>query len=189
MPGVPGYPWLFAINRWGADVAIRAHKRKHPPRYKPPKDIRTRDLMVSDSILQIGGTLVAPGENVHRRTAAIFCAGSGTQDRHGFCGMIDLGYHQLLDGLARHGVVSLRYDKRGTGSTELGEDALRPARAAESAAVEVEMVTLPGLDHLFMRTHGGGLREYSDRRRRVPKDVIETIATWLDRKVQASSVR
>lgn len=51
---------------------------------------------------------------------------AGEKRSHGFAGRIDLGYHQLLDDLARYGIASVRYEKfdRRAASVEEAEELL-----------------------------------------------------------------
>jgi pimeloyl-ACP methyl ester carboxylesterase len=93
------------------------------PEYAPPAGVERRDgSMLSEGGSPLGYTLVRPSTGEVTATA-LFIGGSGTHDRHGFAGDLDLGYHQLLDGLCRHGVASVRFDKRGSSAdTPLGQD-------------------------------------------------------------------
>lgn len=91
--------------------------------YTAPPGIERRDgSIASRSGSPLGYTLVRPSAGDVRATA-LFMGGSGTHDRHGFAGHFNLGYHELLDGLCRHGVASIRFDKRGSRvDTPLGKD-------------------------------------------------------------------
>jgi pimeloyl-ACP methyl ester carboxylesterase len=57
--------------------------------------------------------------------AALFNSGAGGQDRLGFVPeqSLDVGSHEIHDTLARAGFAVLRYDDRGVGQSELGQDA------------------------------------------------------------------
>lgn len=93
-------------------------------RYRPPPGVAADEGSVpSRAGTPIGYTFVLP-EYRDPVAVALFIGGSGAHDRHGRSGPIDLGYDQLLDGLCRRGVASLRYDKRGMGGTPIGNDVL-----------------------------------------------------------------
>ncbi|MFO7562936.1 MAG: alpha/beta hydrolase, partial [Enhygromyxa sp.] len=71
-----------------------------------------------------GELVLAPSEAQEgRRPAVLFLAGAGPQDRHGIVpdGAVDLGSHEFHDALARAGFVVLRFDDRGVGASEIGE--------------------------------------------------------------------
>jgi alpha/beta superfamily hydrolase len=76
----------------------------------------------SDRILQtasgnIYGTLVIP-DTKKKMPVVLIIAGSGPVDRNGNTrGMESNVYHMLADSLYRHGIASLRYDKRGIGQS------------------------------------------------------------------------
>ncbi len=90
------------------------------------------------SAISIGAALSLPsGQGPF--PAVLFLAGSGRHDRHGIAGEIDLGTHEILDGLAARGVAGLRYDSRGAGRTaagpELADEGLEPLFADARAAL------------------------------------------------------
>jgi uncharacterized protein len=110
------------LPRWRSTVAAAARDR---PRYHRPARIAVRllDVTLPGPDVPLGATLALPRAS-KPFAAALFLAGSGSHDRHGLTETIDLGYHYLLDRMAAEGVVSLRFDRRGTGSTRLGRDML-----------------------------------------------------------------
>lgn len=95
------------------------------PGYAPPPGVRIRESTTpAKGGSALGYTLAEPVAG-RPRGLAIFYGGSGSHDRHGRTPDIDLGYHELLDQLSqRHGLASIRFDKRGTGDTPLGGDVL-----------------------------------------------------------------
>jgi uncharacterized protein len=110
-----------ALPRWrnrppGPTTTPKGHT------YAPPGEhvARVVEVEIPGPDVTIGGTLALPAPGVIARAAALFLAGSGRHDRHGFAYGLDLGYHELLDALAMSGIISLRFDKRGAGSTKLG---------------------------------------------------------------------
>ncbi len=54
--------------------------------------------------------------------AVLFLSSTGQQDRHGFAGPppVDLGSHEITDALAQAGMVVLRFDERGFGTSSEG---------------------------------------------------------------------
>ena len=66
----------------------------------------------------LSGTLLRPTDKAGPYPLVILHAGSGPTDRDGNQGMFQAGSLRLLaDGLAKRGIASLRYDKRGVGSS------------------------------------------------------------------------
>ena len=90
--------------------------------YKSPPNICVTDIKIPCPAITIGGSMAKPRSGTPRRLGVLFIGGSGNHDRHGFGNGVDLGYHELLDSLAAEGVVSLRVDKRGCGTTLVGEN-------------------------------------------------------------------
>ena len=97
------------------------------PGYRPPisTSVKLTDVLIRGRNRKIQGTVASP-KKVPPVAAALFLGGSGSHDRHGFTGELDLGYHDLLDELPRHGIVTLRYERlsarerRGGGGKALG---------------------------------------------------------------------
>ncbi|HTH17140.1 MAG TPA: alpha/beta fold hydrolase [Magnetospirillum sp.] len=81
------------------------------PTYVPPADLLLEDHVLATPDKEVEATSVTPGTPIKPRAAAVFIGGTGAYSRHGFAGRIDLGYHQLLDDLARYGIASVRYEK------------------------------------------------------------------------------
>jgi|GEM_PF-1312832 len=128
------------LPRW----RLGRKKHKKPFIYPgPPKNLPVRviDLQVPGPVVPLGASLVLPTD-VEPVAAVLFVAGSGGHDRHGITRGMDLGYHQILDRAAAHGIVSLRYDKRGCGDTKLGEDILEFGFDAVIADAEAALATL-----------------------------------------------
>lgn len=82
--------------------------------YRPPPDLLVQEV----SIDGIAATCVRPAQP---KAVAVFIGGTGVYDRHGFTTRLDLGYHQVLDGLARLGVASVRYEKLDHSCASLAE--------------------------------------------------------------------
>lgn len=91
--------------------------------YTPPmaRTFRLEDVRIPGRNVVIGATLTLPDKPFAR---AMFLGGSGTHDRHGIAGVLDIGTHTVMDTLAEAGVIGLRFDTRGAGDTAIGDDAL-----------------------------------------------------------------
>lgn len=63
----------------------------------------------------LAGTLTRPREGVGRAPVALIVAGSGPTPREGPFGL----YREIAAALAREGIASVRYDKRGIGQSKL----------------------------------------------------------------------
>lgn len=78
--------------------------------------------------LKIGATLTVPDSALSRGAQGVLIIpGGGAQNRDGGIqfdtGLDDPLYQDLSESLAQAGIVSLRYDKRGTGQSQLGQGA------------------------------------------------------------------
>lgn len=99
--------------------------REEPLSYTPPAgaSFTLMNVQVPGPVVSIGTTVTVPeGEGPH--PVAVFLGGSGSHDRHGMDGELDLGSHEVADYLSEHGWLCARFDTRGTGTTRLGEDFL-----------------------------------------------------------------
>lgn len=94
-------------------------------RYVPPASaaFELQNLSIATARGEVGGTITIP-RGGGRHPAVLFLSGTGSHDRHGIAGEIDLGTHEVIDYLSNHGLVGLRYDTRGAGSTPRGADPL-----------------------------------------------------------------
>ncbi len=79
---------------------------------------------------EIAGTLNLPKGDMPEAgwPAVFFVSGSGTQNRHGKQGGLDLGTTEVLDAVANAGFAVLRVDDRGTGDTPLGPKGIDPTK-------------------------------------------------------------
>ena len=109
------------LPKWARDDSIARPNLK----YARPADARFQSLEVTieGPVTPIGATLTIP-EGDGPFPAVLFLGGSGTHDRHGIAGEIDIGTHEIVDHLAGRGFAGLRYDTRGAGTTGFGKDAL-----------------------------------------------------------------
>jgi hypothetical protein len=82
-------------------------------------DVVERDVSFRSGELTLVGSLTMPPPQSAASCAVLFVHGSGPVDRDGNAPGFQMdAYRQLAYALAESGIVSLRYDKRGTGSSE-----------------------------------------------------------------------
>ncbi|HVI01658.1 MAG TPA: alpha/beta hydrolase [Enhygromyxa sp.] len=99
------------------------------PRYVASEDLRLEPIEIpgtSSGAPKLAGELViAASASAERKPAVLFLGGAGPQDRHGIVphSGVDIGSHELHDALARAGFVVLRFDDRGVGASEIGDEA------------------------------------------------------------------
>jgi alpha-beta hydrolase superfamily lysophospholipase len=101
------------------------------------EDVDERDVAFASDGLTLYGTLALPAEGEGPFPAALFLHGSGPVDRDGNAAGLEMGaYRQLAHALARAGIASFRFDKRGVGESDGDSslasrtDLLSDARAA-----------------------------------------------------------
>jgi len=101
------------------------------------EDVDEREIAFASGGLTLMGTLAFPEGAEGPYPAALFLHGSGPVDRDGNAeGLAMDAYRQLAHALARAGIASLRFDKRGVGESEgvsaeaSRTDLLNDARAA-----------------------------------------------------------
>lgn len=117
--------WLDDSNpplpEWRTDKSpVKASLRYQPAANAP---FSLSDVTIPGPVTPIGATLsIPPGPGPF--PAVLFLSGSGTHDRHGIAGEIDAGTHEIMDFLAERGLLGLRYDSRGAGTTKLGDEPL-----------------------------------------------------------------
>ncbi|MBX3474737.1 MAG: alpha/beta fold hydrolase [Planctomycetes bacterium] len=117
-------------------LAIASNAQEVPAPYKLPDNaaFTEEDVNINvtadapDKAWAIAGTLNIPkGDKPEAGwPAVLYISGSGSQDRHGFQGALDLGTWQILDAIANAGFVVLRTDDRGLGKTPLGAPGTKP---------------------------------------------------------------
>jgi len=161
---------LFEIELPAQGVRIR---RTDEPATKitldvapPPRDDFVREEVTiehgdsgSGGRVKLAGTITRKKGVEGRLPAVFFVSGSGSQDREGLAGGIDLGTHEILDRLTEEGFVVLRADDRGVGGS-VGpgvdvsyDDLVADARACVDfllARADVEA------EHLFVLGHSEG---------------------------------
>jgi pimeloyl-ACP methyl ester carboxylesterase len=86
---------------------------------RPSAAVVERDVSFQSGDLTLVGSLTMPPAQSAPSCAVLFVSGSGPVDRDGNApGFRMDAYRQLAYALAESGIASLRYDKRGTGSSE-----------------------------------------------------------------------
>ncbi len=131
--------------------------------YAPPDDarfsIRAVELPGRPGEPVLHGEVLLPDGKSEPGPAVLWISGTGREDRHGLAGPppVDLGSHEITDGLAQAGLVVLRFDERGQGQSEPGplsfsaqlEDA---RRAYRTLVVQPEVDP----DRVLLVAHGEG---------------------------------
>lgn len=94
----------------------------------PAIGVVERAVSFRNGDLTLSGTVALPPSQTPALCAVLFVAGSGPVDRDGNAPGFEMdAYRQLAQSLAREGIGSLRYDKRGVGAS--GGDASMASRA------------------------------------------------------------
>jgi pimeloyl-ACP methyl ester carboxylesterase len=139
-------------------------------RYEMPADARFQrkelELAGRAEEPKLYGELLVPLGAEDPRPGVLFLGRMAGEDRYGFAGPppVDLGAHEIHDALAAAGFCVLRFDERGTGRSEAGDDLsyaaqLEDARRAYRTLLVQEQVDP---DRIVIIGHGeGGLRAMS----------------------------
>jgi len=123
-------------------------------------DPTSTPVQVASPLAPMHGTLLTPEGGT--RVAAVIIAGSGPTDRDGNSplGVSAASYRLLAEGLAEHGVATVRYDKRGAGESvpALGNEAdLRFEHMVDDAlAFAAETRTQTGQACVWLIGHSEG---------------------------------
>lgn len=98
---------------------------ENPARARGDGEVKYLDVSIPAPTGKLGAAIALPrtGEPI---CTALFLGGSGTYDRHGRAGRVDLGYRELLDDLARQKIANISFDSRGAGNTPASQYALTP---------------------------------------------------------------
>lgn len=118
------------LPEWRSDKSPAKALLRYQPAANAPFSLL--DVTIPGPETPIGATLsIPPGPGPF--PAVLFLSGSGAHDRHGIAGEIDAGTHEIMDFLAGRGLLGLRYDSRGAGTTKLGGDPLESGIASDLA--------------------------------------------------------
>lgn len=133
----------------------------HAPRRPAPAGVREEAFELDSGKAKLAGVIWRPADAQGAVPVVIVIAGSGPVDRDGNAGPMLRGdtYRELAAALARHGVATLRYDKRGAGASTLGKP-LEQIGFDDYVADAVAMVALarhePALSKVFLFGHSEG---------------------------------
>jgi acetyl esterase/lipase len=120
-PPPPLPPWHE--RPWEAPPTVQTSAPA--PAQKQAQGFRAEDVIIPAPAGPLGGTLTLPAAvDGERLPALLFWGGSGSYDRDGRSGELDLGFHETVDYLATCGFAGLRCDTRGAGNTPTGKDDL-----------------------------------------------------------------
>ena len=109
----PPPPW----PSWEVQAPAVAHYRVAPD---APFVVREVEIPATEDDPRLAGEVLIPSSVTLPAPGVLFLAGAGPQDRHGLSGVppVDLGSHEITDGLAVAGFAVLRYDDRGVGRSD-----------------------------------------------------------------------
>ncbi|MGE5506826.1 MAG: alpha/beta hydrolase [Actinomycetota bacterium] len=114
---------IAAVSFPTAEFAVERSIRRFPAwrsgktvrrGYQPPADLLVEEVSADG----VSATCVRAAQP---KAVAVFVGGTGVYDRHGFTARLDLGYHRILDELARLGVASVRYERLDRPCASLAE--------------------------------------------------------------------
>ena len=115
-----------------------AHTADRPQTPRPPYPYTTKDVEFDGSgNSHLCGTLTLPDEPAPGNPTVLMISGSGLQDRDETV-MGHRPFAVISDYLARHGIASLRYDDRGTGSSTGDTDTLTTAGNIADARAAIQ---------------------------------------------------
>lgn len=88
----------------------------------PPSDVTEEQFEIQNRATKLSGVLWLPKKRAGKVPVVLMIAGSGPVDRDGNAGgaLRTDAYRQLAEALAKKGIASIRYDKRGVGLSTLG---------------------------------------------------------------------
>jgi pimeloyl-ACP methyl ester carboxylesterase len=127
----------------------------------PPAGVIEEPFVIDNRGAKLGGILWLPAARPKAVPVVIIIAGSGPVDRDGNVGSMVRSdtYRQLAEALARRGVASIRYDKRGVGESTMGKklEELSFDDYINDAAALVTMARLNGkLTGVYVFGHSEG---------------------------------
>ncbi|MCX6318169.1 MAG: alpha/beta hydrolase [Bacteroidetes bacterium] len=136
-------------------ISILLQARSQSPNYS------AEEIEVSVKGVSLFGTLVIPN-GVKKPPVVLIIAGSGPTDRNGNSPIIkgkNNSLLQLADSLARHGIASLRYDKRAIGKSvvkNFAEDSMRFSDGVDDAAAFCKFLKTRKFKKIFIAGHSEG---------------------------------
>ncbi|MCU1277963.1 MAG: alpha/beta hydrolase [bacterium] len=88
----------------------------------PPAGVVEEPFVIDNRGAKLGGVLWLPATRPKKVPVVLIIAGSGPVDRDGNAGgaLLTDSYRLLAEALAKRGIATIRYDKRGVGESTLG---------------------------------------------------------------------
>lgn len=145
----------------GIEVKPIGDKATPPVKRGPPPSVKEDAFELDNGGARLSGVLWRPLPEGKRVPVVIVIAGSGPVDRDGNAGgmLRSDAYRQLAEALARRGIATLRYDKRGVGQSTLGKalDQITFDDYVGDAAALVAMArNSPSLSSVYLFGHSEG---------------------------------
>jgi pimeloyl-ACP methyl ester carboxylesterase len=111
-----------SVPMQGIEVKPLGSATAPPVRRKPPAGVAEEPFEIENRGAKIAGVLWLPATRPAKVPVVIVIAGSGPVDRDGNAGGLlrSDAYRELAEALAKHGVATIRYDKRGVGQSTMG---------------------------------------------------------------------
>ncbi len=125
-----------------------------------PEGLLEEEVMFKSEGLSLAGTMTLPEGAAQPVPGVLFIHGSGPVDRDGNAQGLKMdAYRQLAQALAQSGIGSLRYDKRGVGTSEgVSEEASRDDLVGDVRAALAALRAAEGIDpqRCFLIGHSEG---------------------------------
>lgn len=111
-----------SVPSQGIEVKPGTSASAPPVRRKPPAGVAEEPFTIENRGAKIAGDLWLPEKRTGKVPVVIVIAGSGPVDRDGNAGgmLRSDSYRMLAEALARRGVATIRFDKRGVGESTYG---------------------------------------------------------------------
>lgn len=111
-----------SVPMQGIEVKPGTSASAPPVRRKPPAGVVEEPFEIENRGAKLAGVLWLPEKRAGKVPVVIVIAGSGPVDRDGNAGgmLRSDTYRMLAEALARRGVATIRYDKRGVGESTFG---------------------------------------------------------------------
>ncbi len=111
-----------SVPMQGIDVKPLQSAAAPPVRRAPPAAVVEEPFEIDNRSAKLAGVLWLPATRPAKVPVVIIIAGSGPVDRDGNSGgmLRSDAYRQLAESLAKRGVATIRYDKRGVGASTMG---------------------------------------------------------------------
>jgi pimeloyl-ACP methyl ester carboxylesterase len=152
----------------GAGLPLTLHRQKAKQESQPKENAsaslpyKNVDISVKAKDVTLSGTLFQP-LNTDKSAVVLIIAGSGPTDRDGNSNMLpgkNNSLLQLADSLNRHGIASLRYDKRGVGKSKmapgLGEENMTINDMINDAIALCDWLKNAGYTDIYIAGHSEG---------------------------------